>query len=300
MTFARVSLLGASNATMARLRAANGRLDQANEIASSGKAYVKPSDNTAAASRAAYVQNELDQLGTYEGAINDAKGRLNEADTQMSQAMDLYQRITELTTQAANSVSTPDSRAAINQEIQQIKGELVSVANATYLGKPIFGGLNSANAVTYDSSTSTYQFSGATTDALNRRIGPSEVVQTNVTASQIFSNGTNNIFATLDGLSASLTADDTAGIQSALDTVNSLRNTLAGGQAIIGAVSNRVDTATSRNSASKLALTSELSNVQDVDIAQAITSQTQLSTAYQAALAVTAKADQRNLLDWLH
>ncbi len=299
MTAPRISFLGSANATLARLRASYARLDQASQIAASGKAYLRPSDDVASSSRAAVVQNDLDQLDSYDRSIDDSKSRLTVVDSKMSQAMDLYQRVTELTTQAANAVSTPESQAAINAEITQIKGELIGIANSTYLGAPLFAGLQSGAAVAYNTTTSSWQFTGSPTDALNRRIGPNEVVKTNVTASQIFSNGTTDIFTVLDKLSTDLTANNTAGIQAALGSLNSLRTTLGSGQAQVGAVTNRIDNAATRNSAAKLTLTTELSNLQNVDLADAMTRQTQLNTAYQAALAVTAKADQRSLLDWL-
>jgi flagellin-like hook-associated protein FlgL len=49
----------------------------------------------------------------------------------------------------------------------------------------------------------------------------------------------------------------------------------------------------------KITFTAELSKLQEVDLADAITDQSRLSIAYQSALGVTAKAQEKTLLDWL-
>ncbi len=298
-TFPRISFLGANTAAQNRLRAAYARMEKANEQVSTGKLYSRPSENQSASSRAAVLQDQLDQLSTFTRGIDDARSRLAISDTKMQQAMDLYQRITELATQAASSTNSADSRKAVREEVLQLRGELENIANTQYLGAPIFAGFASGNAVTYDTPTSTWVFSGAPTDLMQRRIGPSEVVNTNITAGELFSDGTNDIFTVLDNLSTALNNNDTPGIQASLDQVNSLRSTLSAGQARMGAVVNRVEQASDRNDSIKVTLTAELSRVQDVDIGDAMTDQSRLTIAYQSALGVTAKANSMTLLDWL-
>jgi flagellar hook-associated protein 3 FlgL len=266
---------------------------------STGKAYSRPSENQSASSRAAVLQDSLDQVNTFNRAIDDARSRLSLADTKMQQAMDLYHRITELATQASSSINSADSRKSIREEVLQLRGELESIANTQYLGAPIFAGFEAGNAVTYDTVGGTWVFSGSPADRLQRRIGPNEVVDTSITAAELFSNGTDDIFTVLDDLAASLNANNTAGIQASLDQVAALRSTLSAGQARMGAVVNRVEQASDRNASIKVTLTAELSRVQDVDLGDAITDQSRLTMAYQAALGATAKATEQTLLDWL-
>jgi flagellar hook-associated protein 3 FlgL len=298
-TFPRISFLGANHASQLRLRQAYGRLDKANQQVATGKAYSRPSENTSAAARAAVVQDQLDQLNSFDRAIDDSRSRLSVADTKMSQAMDLYQRATELATQGATSINSPESRMSIREEVLQLRGELEAIGNSTYLGAPIFAGLGSGNAVTFNAATSTWTFSGAPTEKLSRRIGSSEVVDASITAGELFSNGSGNIFGVLDQLASDLASNNTAGIQGALNNISTLRSTLSAGQARLGAVLNRVDQASSRNSALKISMTTELANLEQVDMADAVTDQNRLNVAYQAALGVTAKASQQTLLDWL-
>jgi len=297
--FPRISFLGANRAAQSRLRAAYARMEQANQKVSTGKAYARPSENQSASARAAVLQDQLDQVSTYGRAIDDARSRLGLADTKTQQAMDLYHRITELATQASSSINSADSRKSMREEVLQIRDELQSIANTSYLGAPIFAGFGSGPAVAFDTFTSTWQFNGSPTERLRRRIGPSEVVDANITAGELFNSGTDDIFSVLDDLANSLNLNDTPGIQSSLDRVTALRSTLSAGQARLGAVVNRVEQASDRNATINVALTAELSRVQDVDLGDAITDQSRLTMAYQAALGVTAKANEQTLLDWL-
>jgi flagellar hook-associated protein 3 FlgL len=298
-TMPRITFLGANRTAQLRLRQAYRRLDQANQQAATGRAYSRPSENTSASGRAATVQAQMDQMTSYDRSIQDSLSHLAVADTKMSQAVSLYQRVTELATQGASSTNSPDARAAIGQEIDQIRGELQAIGNTTYLGQPIFGGLGSGDPVNFNSGTSTWTFSGAPSERLTRNIGPSESVDISVTAGEIFSNGTDNIFAVLDSLSTALNSNDTAGIQAAIPKITTFRSVISAGQARIGAVTNRVEQASSRNASMIITFTDELSKLQEVDLADAITNQSRLNIAYQSALGVTAKAQEKTLLDWL-
>jgi flagellar hook-associated protein 3 FlgL len=290
----RISFLGATRAAQSRLRASTARLDKANEQVSSGKAFSRPSENPAAAARSSVLTDQLSQLDVYSSAVDDARSRLSIADTKMQQATSLYHRITELATEAASSTSSASSRAAVQQEVLQLRDE--SIANTQYLGKPLLAGFQPGNAVT--NTGAGWVFAGTPADQVQRRIAPGETVATSITAAELFSNGATNVFQQLDNLSSALAVNNTAGIQASINPISSLLTTLVAGQARLGAAANRVEDASSRNSAIKVTLTTELSQVQDVDMADALTTQSRLTVAYQAALGVTAKANQQTLLDY--
>lgn len=292
----RMSFLGSTRAAQVRLAAASHRMERANEKVSTGKAYVRPSDDPTAASRGAVLRDELGQLDVYDTNISDARARLSIADTKTQQAMDLYHRVTELTTQASSSTSSPSARLAVREEVLQIRKELENVANSQYLGAPLFAGFGPGPAVA--SSAGGWVFGGSAADQVVRTVGAGEAVTASITAQELFDSPAGNAFDVLDDLSAALAADDTAGIQSILDRVKDLQSVLSAGQARIGAAVNRVEAAAGRNSAIRITLSTEMSEVEDVDLNDAITEQARLTIAYQAALGVTAKANQQTLLDY--
>lgn len=298
MTIPRTTFISANRAAQFRLRAAYSRMEKANTQVATGKAYARPSESPSASSRAALLQDQLDQFNTFDRAVDDARSRISIADTKIQQAVDLYHRITELGTQAATSTSSPSARLAIREEVLQLRGELEAIANTEYLGQPLFGGFTSGPAVAWNGGTSTWDFNGTPAQRLQRRIAPGEAVDTNITANELFDNGTTDVFTALDALATALAANDTPNISAAVGTIGSLRGTLTAGQAKLGAVLNRVEQAADRNASIRVTLTAELSQVQDVDLGDAITDQSRLTMAYQAALGVTAKANEQTLLDY--
>lgn len=292
----RMSFIGTTHAAQSRLAAASARMERANEKVSTGRAYTRPSDNPTAASRGAVLRDQLDLLDVYTTNISDARSRLSIADTKLQQSMDLYHRITELTTQAASSTSSAPARLAVREEVLQIRKELQNIANTQYLGAPLFAGFGPGPAVTQVGPV--WTFNGNPADQVDRVVGAGETVSTSITAQELFSAPSGDVFTVLDNLAAALQADDTVAIQATIDPMKSLRSALSAGQSRIGAAVNRVEAAESRNSAIRITLSTERSQVEDVDLNDAITEQSRLALAYQAALGVTAKANQQTLLDY--
>ena len=70
-------------------------------------------------------------------------------------------------------------------------------------------------------------------------------------------------------------------------------------RADIGARTNRLESALTRQESLKARLTGLLSKVEDTDFAEAITDFTNQTNVYKAALAAGAKALQPSLLDYL-
>jgi len=168
-TVPRISFLGANRTAQLRLRQAYARLDATNQQVATGRAFARPSANAPAASRAAVVQNQLDQLESFDRAIDDSRARLSVTDAKISQAVDVYQRISQLAVQASNGINGPESLKAIREEIVQMRGELQAIGNSDYLGSPLFGGLGTASPITYNSGTSTWNFAGARRRSPNAR-----------------------------------------------------------------------------------------------------------------------------------
>jgi flagellar hook-associated protein 3 FlgL len=295
----RTSFLGSNMAAQARLREAQGRLSTASAQVATSRAYDRPSQNVSASSRAALLQDQVDRIGVYDRAINDATSRLSYADDMLGQAMNLYHRVTELGTQAGSPLASASVKTSIHQEVVDIRRALEGIANSRYLGEPVFAGFSGNDAVAFDSGTSTWNFTGDATDRVERRIGQTESVRVNVTAAEAFRSGGTDIFSMLDELAASLVADDNNATVAAMDKLAGLRSTLSAAQAQVGASTQLVDKAGQRNSSLVIRLQEEITNVRDVDLSMAITDRSRLQIAYEAAIAVTAKGQNMSIMDWL-
>jgi flagellar hook-associated protein 3 FlgL len=294
----RPTFLGQNRGMQQRLNSAFNRFTSATNQVASMKAFERPSDDPVAASQAALLQQRLDHLQAVGKSTDDAMARLNITDSKLTQAGDNYNRMKELMLQAANGVTDAPGRAAIASELRQIRDGLAALANSDYLGLPLFAGLGAGNAVEKDGGGN-WIFNGAAGDAIERRISPTESIQVNVTAAEAFSSASTDIFTLLDVTADALDANDTSTIPDGLASLEELRSSLFSTHATIGAAANRVETAIDRNATTSIAVENQLSLVRDVDLADAITRQQMLQTAYQAALQITGKTAGLSIMDFM-
>jgi flagellar hook-associated protein 3 FlgL len=287
--------LGAQQRLMDRsvaMEAANNRL-------ASGKNYVRPSENPAGTAQALTFRSELGSLDNYKGATDDATARLQATDTQLQSMQDRMTRLKELVVEASTGTSGPDQRAAIAQEVSSIRDDIANLANGKYNGQPLFSGFSNADAVVYNAGTSSWQLTGQPTEKMLRSISDTDTVQVNVTSTELFANGSTNLFSQLDQLVSDLNSGNATGIQAASAMVDKTKSTFSTMQSRIGAAANRVDGMVNRIAAQRVNTQSALSNIEDIDLAQGISEVQRQQVAYQAALGATAKSVQQSLVDWL-
>ncbi len=292
----RSTFLSTNRLTQRRLQDSYGRLNEANDRIASNRAFQRPSQDPVAASQAAMLQEHLDHLEAVAQSTQDAMSRLDVADAKLSQAGDLYNRVKELTIQAANSLTSGPGRAAIAAEVTQIRDSLVALANSEFLGEPLFAGKTGGPAVELLGS---WQFNGDDTHVVERRISPSEKVRVNITAAEVFQGAGTDMFTMLDDLVTALDDNDVAAILVVNGQLDELRGSLGAAHAQIGAAANRTQVSLDRNMATNTVVMGQLSLVRDVDLAEAVTQQKMLQAAYEAALSVTARVAQTSLLDFL-
>jgi flagellar hook-associated protein 3 FlgL len=208
--------------------------------------------------------------------------------------LDSTARARDLMVQGASTGgSGPDARAAIAQELTQIRSGLISDANTQILGRPIFGGTTGGTAA-YDAS-GTFIGNG---NAVNRTVSDGVSVQVNTTGPAVFSAGSDDLFSVLGDAITQLGSNPTA-LSGTLDRLDSVTEQMKSGLAEVGTRYGRVQTAQDRLSSTSLDNQSALSGVENVDVAKAIVDLQMQQVAYQASLGATARVMQPSLLDFL-
>src|SRR5262249_20801460 len=118
-----------------------------------GDKLSRSSDDPVAASRLR-VLARADNLSQIDSTnANRATADLNLADSALSSFTDYVTRAKELATQAPTGTLTDVQRAGIGNEIEQIYGNLVALANSRdSAGHALFGGESAGDAYTLDAS----------------------------------------------------------------------------------------------------------------------------------------------------
>ncbi|HCB03996.1 MAG TPA: flagellar hook-associated protein FlgL [Nocardioides sp.] len=295
MTTVRLTQNMMVNRSQSAMQNALVRLADAQEQVSSGKRINRPSDSPTDTTSAMRLRGSLKATEQYARNAGDGLGRLAVVDQTLFTVTDLVGRARELALQGANTGSAgQSSRDALAAEVDQIRDELLNQANTQYLTRPVFGGVT-AGAAAYDDDGSFVGVAGAIT----RRVGDDVNVRVDVDGQAVFGDGATSVFAELDALSTALRAGDSAGLATSLDALSDRATTVSTMHATVGATYKRIETAQSGLVDRKLNLTTSLSNIEDIDLAEASIEVSMRQVAYQAALAATAKTLQPSLMDFL-
>lgn len=286
--------MGATATSVANVRAAAERLATMQDQLSSGKRITNAADDPDGTVAAMGLRSQLARSSQYALAGHDALARLSTADSAYSQSVSVLQSARTLVVQALNTgASSGTSTTAIAQQLDGLRTTLISLANTSYNGEPLFGGTTGGD-VAYDAS-GTYV---GDTGGAQRAVGPRSVATVSAVGTDVFGSGANDVFATLAGLADRVRAG-TPLSGSDLDALDAAVDRVGTAQAAAGTTYQQVQTGLTARLSGDVALTSRLSDVENVDLAEVAVRTAAANTAYQAALQTTATVNRQSLLDFL-
>jgi flagellar hook-associated protein 3 FlgL len=279
--------------TMTNLQGQTAKLADLQDQASSLKKLRKPSDAPADVASALSLHGDLSRNGQLSRNIDDAMAWMGTADTALSAAVEQLERVRQLTVQARNASINASGREAIATEIDDIRKTILGLANTQYAGRPIFGG-TASGGVAYQADGSYVGFSST----IERTVAPGQRVQVNVNGDDVFGTPGSDLFATLTQISDAIRTNP-SGLDSLSTTLESKTQQVQNSLGQIGARFQRVEAIQSQNQADAATMKKNLSNIEDVDLAEVMMQLQTQQVAYQAALAATARVLQPSLADFL-
>jgi flagellar hook-associated protein 3 FlgL len=290
----RVTEGSTSRGALVGLQTSAGRLSELQQQLSSGRQITKPSDNPTGTVSALQLRSQLKQLTQYQASGTDALGWLTTVDSAYASITSQLQQVRTLVLQGMNTgTGSASSNEAIAQQVDQARASLLSLANASYLGRPVFGG-TTASAVAFD-STGAYV---GDTGTVSRTVGPNTTVDLNTPGTTGFGPNGSNLFDLLSSISNDLRTNP-SGLGADLTALDARQVAITGDQALAGAKYQRIQGVQMTSSTNTTQLKSQLSDLQDIDLADMAVQVSSANAAYQAALATTAKISQISLLDFL-
>jgi flagellar hook-associated protein 3 FlgL len=275
---------------------------------SSGYRVQDASDAPAQTPELVLLGSNLAQVQAYQTNLTRVQSEASTADQSLGAAISLVQNAQTLAAEGANSTTSASTRQTLAGQIQGIQQQLVSIAGTTVEGRYIFGGDNDASApYQYDASSAT-GVDRLTPQVATRAIASpaGQTVYQSLSAQQIFdpedSTGAPtaaNTFAALQSLVTALNANDTAGITTAVTSLNTSSTYLDQQQAYYGNAEQRLTGEQNTSANQATALQVQISGIRDTDVTQAATQLTQLSTDESAAYAAQAAIPVKSLFDYL-
>ncbi|MEV0896862.1 flagellin [Actinoplanes sp. NPDC049802] len=294
--------------TIASLQRNLSRTQSAQDQISSGKQLRRPSDSPTGTVTALQLRGEVRANKKYSANADDAIGRLGTVQDSLRSVSDSLQRVRTLTLEAANAGggSTPQANRARAEQVEEIKGLLVQYANTKYLDRPVFGG-STPDSTAY---TTAGEYAGENAGQTLRAIGPNAKIRVDVRGPEVFGpeevtvNGSTvpneaQLFRVLDSLAAAMRDGNAEGINAGLSNLDKATEILNSTLSDVGARYNRVEQMKQSAEDRLMSVSSQLSDIEDVDLPKAIMELQLQQTSYQAALAATAKVIQPSLIDFL-
>lgn len=282
--------------TLNRLQSRLASFDTAQNRLASGKNFLNSSEDVSGMNTSLALRSERKSVEQASRNAEDAMTRINLADSKLQGMLSTMRRARDLAIRGASTLQ-PSERNAIAEEITSIRDEMLELSNSSFLGHGLFAGTAAGNAVTNIAGTWTY-----TGDAgdIQRRISTTETISVNLLGSEIlgFDDG-ETAFDVLDQLAADVTAGDTTAVSGGLDAIDRVTGRIETGLARLGAAGNRIDTALGRNLEIDETLQRQISQVEDVDLAEAIMKVNTEEVALQTTLGAIGRALQPTLLNYL-
>ncbi|MFT8836470.1 flagellar hook-associated protein FlgL [Liquorilactobacillus satsumensis] len=276
---------------------------------SSFKEISKSSDNPLLASKIMDLNNSVAQNSMYSTTISDALSWSQVQDSALSSVSNSLSRIRTLVQSSATATSGTDEVAANKDEIQQSISELVDTLNTNFDGRYIFGGENTTTVPFEVQKNSAGDITGlkynGTSQNLSREISNGVSVDLLANGNTLMNEtGTStqpqNLGTYFNSLITALNSNDKTALSgNLLQRIDNYSENFVTVRSQVGALENRLTAAQSRNTTEKTNLTEELSNKQDVDVAQKYMEYQNQMTAYQATLAMGTKIMQTSVLNYM-
>ena len=241
-------------------------LDNALAKIASGNRINSAADDAAGLAIANRLTSQINGLNTASRNANDGISYAQVTESALEESTNALQRIRDLSLQAANGTLNPSDRNAIQQEIDQLKGEIDRIAETT-----TFNGRN-----VLDGSEST-----------TIQIGPNREESVSIegfdASASALGNDSSSV-ADIDVSTAQLA-------QSAASTVDDALNRIDSYRASIGAIQNRFESSIRNLSAVAESQSAARSRIADTDFASQITELSREQIKRQAGLALQAQAN---------
>lgn len=294
--------------SLTAMQAGLGRVAHTQEQLTTGRVINRPSDSPSGTNSAMQFREQITQNAQYIRNAGDGVARLGTADSVLTSMMDSVRRARDLTLQGASTGAMgQQAREALAMEVDQLRDGLLSQANTTHLGMPLFGGTTLGKVAYTKDGAGVVSYEGADPAAgdpskVFRRIGADDNVRVDIAGPEVFGLDGDpsdpDLFAILATISDKLVNDPgTLGVEiEALDTAMSRMTTAL---AEVGSRFNRLEAGMRINRDAELRLQDSLSQVENVDMARAMVDLQMNEVAYQASLGATARVLQPSLLDFL-
>jgi flagellar hook-associated protein 3 FlgL len=274
-----------------------------------GKQILSPSDAPDQAAAIQRLKGEVERQDSHMRTLQVAIRRYTAEETALSSSNDILIRMKELGLQAATDTLAPDDRKAIGMEMKALRDQLLSLGNTrddsgnylfsgTRVNTPAFAEDASGKVIYQGDQTQTripagvertVQFTRAGTDVFSRVVRDNP----NQTSTSV------GFFDALDQMIESIDTSQTQQIQQGVADITQMHNNLTLAQAQNGSDQSVVLAQLDVLDETTLRIKSTLSEIEDLDYAEAVTRMNKEMMSLEAAMGSFQKISSMTLFDYI-
>jgi len=281
-------------------------LNRLTELTTSDQNINRPSDDPTATSTLLNISDALNAINQYSTNITKATTSLDATNNALTGISDTITQAKSLVDSISNGSDSASDRQSAHDQLVSLKQQLIDYANTQSGDTYVFGGTSSATAPFSSTSNS---YSGDSNQS-KVEIAENSYQTVNITGDRLLkgsgsnpSYGSTDILKTLDNLISavgdSTTTSDATALQQGAKDLEAGATQINNAQIDVAARMKRLDTMSTMNTNNKTTLENVVSDIQNVDLTMVGVELSQQQTAYEAALAATAKISSLSLLDYL-
>lgn len=269
------------------------------------KQILSPSDAPDQAAAIQRLKGEVQRQDSHMRTLDVAMRRYTAEETALSAASDILIRMKELGIQAANDTLAPDDRKAVGVEMKALRDQLLSLGNTRDdSGNYLFSGTRVNTPAFAEGVDGEVLYQG---DQTQTRIpaGVERSVQFTRAGTDVFSrvvreNGQpEGFFNALDQMIEGINSSQTDQIQQGIGDLTQMHDSLTLSQAQNGSDQIVVQSQLDVLSETALRFKSTLSEIEDLDYAEAVTRMNKEMMAMEAAMGSFAKISGLSLFDYI-
>ena len=265
-----------------------------------GKKVTRPSDDPVVAMKGIGYRTALDKVEQFQRNIGEVNNWLDSSDDAFDKVGSALHRANELAVKAANGTTTPDDRAKIESELDQLRQHIQNIANTKVGDKYIFSGTKTTTSP-FDTTANPpayVELNDAAGNPINQ--GFTKDVEIEVFDGINLKVNTNaiDLFKDIDQMFQGI-KDGNIQYGESIGSIDEQMNKLLTTRADIGARQNRVELMNDRLLSQEVIATKQMSENEDVDMERAITEMITQESIHRAALSVGARIIQPSLVDFL-
>ena len=258
-----------------------------------GKRINKPSDDPVGIGKVLDYRTTQRTIGQYRENILDARTRLEFTEPVLGQVGELIESAKKI---AINP--NADDKTGLAREIANIRQQVLGLANSKYGADYLFAGHRSHTAPFDPTSPYTYNGDGGAHPVM---VGEGITIKIEADGSQMFVDGTDNLFGVFDDLEAALSAApyDPAAIQNVVDPLYRIAKRVQQARIDLASDYQRLERTDAHWHRFGNAVESMRQSVEDADMTQAAVDMQIQQTAYEVLLATAGRIVQPSLIDFL-